>query len=52
MDYGDTEIGRYLYGGHSSMTSPDFEGLRFEVESKLSWPTIGRAFRSVVRKLR
>ena len=34
------------------MRSPDFEGLTFEVERKLSWPTIGRAFRSVVRKIR
>jgi hypothetical protein len=52
MDYGDNELGRYLYGGRSSMMSPDFEGLRFETERKQIWPTIGRAFRSVVRKIR
>jgi hypothetical protein len=52
MDYGENELGRYLYGGRSSLMSPDFEGLTYEVERKLTWPTIGRAFRSVVRKIR
>jgi hypothetical protein len=52
MDYGDNELSRFLYRGQSTMRSPDFEGLTFEVERKLSWPTIGRAFRSVVRKIR
>ena len=48
----DTELSRVLYGGRSTLRSPDFEGLTFEVESRLSWPAIGRAFRSVVRKVR
>jgi hypothetical protein len=52
MFYEDTELSRVLYGGRSSLHSPDFEGLTYEVERRLSWPTIGRAFRSVVRKIR
>jgi hypothetical protein len=52
MDYGDNELGRYLYGSRTSMTSHDFEGLTLEVERKLTWPTISRAMRSVVRKIR
>jgi hypothetical protein len=53
MDYGDNELGRYRYGGRSSIImSPDFEGLSLEIERKLTWPTIGRAVRSMVRKIR
>jgi hypothetical protein len=52
MVYEDNELSRVLYGGRSGLHSPDFEGLTFEVERRLSWPSIGRAFRSVVRKIR
>jgi hypothetical protein len=52
MDYGDNELGRYLYGDRTRMRSPDFEGFTFELERKLTWPTIGRALRSAVRKIR
>ena len=37
---------------HLRQHSPDFEGLTYEVERRLSWPSIGRAFRSAVRKIR
>jgi hypothetical protein len=52
MFYEDNELSRVLYGSRSSVHSPDFEGLTFEVERRLNWPSIGRAFRSVVRKIR
>ena len=52
MFYEDNELSKVLYGGRSSMHSPDFEGLTFEVERRFSWPTIGRAVRDAVRKIR
>ncbi|HEY5272881.1 MAG TPA: hypothetical protein VIJ34_06570 [Acidimicrobiales bacterium] len=52
MDYGDNELSRFLYGSRSAVRSPDYEGLTYDVERRLSWPTIGRALRSVVRKIR
>jgi hypothetical protein len=52
MFYEDNELLRALNGSRSRVHSPDFEGLTFEVERRLNWPSIGRAFRSVVRKIR
>jgi hypothetical protein len=52
MFYEDHELSRVLYGSRSRQHSPDFEGLTYEVERRLSWPSIGRAFRSAVRKIR
>jgi hypothetical protein len=52
MFYEETELSRVLYGSRSGQHSPDFEGMTFEVERRLSWPTIGRALRSVVHKIR
>jgi hypothetical protein len=52
MFYEENELSRVLYGGRPGLHSPDFEGMTFVPERRLNWPMIGRAFRSVVRKIR
>jgi hypothetical protein len=52
MDFGNPGLSLFLREDRSTMHSPDFEGLTFEVDRRLTWPAVGRAIRSVVRKVR
>ncbi len=54
MEFGTPELSSYFLEGLSTVHSPDFEGLSltYEVERRLTWPTIGRALRLVVNKIR
>jgi hypothetical protein len=50
MDFGD--MGLSTWQDRSTVHSPDFEGMTFEVDRRLTWPAVGRAIRSVMSKVR